>query len=632
MRFGRLAILFLGTLPIAAQTKAGPSPEVLYARCKESVVTILTFDVNRGPVGQGSGFIVAKNRLVTNYHVLAGSASASIIFNDGSIAIVTSVVAASSPKDLAIVEAQTGNRSPVELGNELELKVGETIYAIGTPKGLSASLSNGLVSAFRQEEGQFLIQITAQIAPGSSGGPLFNSQGQVVGVTTSRLKDGSFGFAMGAGDVQHLLKVPLGMKIQLSDLTSDESATPDNELSSAQTLFDQKKYDDALVSFKSLSEVARTSFDGQLLLCKIAQERKDYSGSIQACDAAIDARPNAAAPFGLNAFSALMLGNTEQAEIAAAKAVRLSDEVYYKNLLGLVHYSEEKYELVPKDLPADSGDAFVLTLLTGAAFHNRDYDSFRRLHTKVTALKGDGNGWTLFTDGLAAERELKWDVALDKYKNCDADSDFIDSICAVAVARIEVRQGNYSSAKSDVDSALSRYPKNHDVISEGIFIDLLVGDTGNADRLHEALKATSAGPDEFTDCLYYYGRNQTLLATTHCQAAIHGNENNYVAWSNAGYVALDSGEFRSATSYFSKALNLFDASKEKHTVTEELDLCWGTIVAEYYSGDKKKAKNLYRVVKKDYPQFVTTNALKQLPLVWSDSTVKLIDKVAADFK
>ena len=99
-----------------------------------------------------------------------------------------------------------------------------------------------------------------------------------------------------------------------------------------------------------------------------------------------------------------MLGNTEQAEIAAAKAVRLSDEVYYKTLLGLVHYSEEKYELVPKDLSADSDDAFVLTLLTGAAFHNRDYDSFRRLHTKVTALKGDGNGWTLFTDGLAAER------------------------------------------------------------------------------------------------------------------------------------------------------------------------------------------------------------------------------------
>lgn len=632
MRLSHLAIIFLGVLPIAAQTKGMSSPDVLYARCKESVVTILTFDVNRAPVGQGSGFIVAKNRVVTNYHVVSGSASASIIFNDGSIAMVTSVVAASGPKDLAIVEVETGTRLPVVLGNEVQLKVGETIYAIGTPKGLSASLSNGLIGAFRQNEGQFLIQITAQIAPGSSGGPLFNSQGQVVGVTTSRLKDGSFGFAMGAGDVQHLLKVPLGVKVQLSDLISDGTPAPENELSSVQTLFDQKKYDDALASIRTLSELARTSFDGQLLLCRIAQEKKDYGSSIQACNAAIQARPNAAIPLGLNAYSLLMVGDTEQAEIAAAKAADLSDEVYYKNLLGLIHYTEEKYELVPKELSADSGDAFVLTLLTGAAFHNRDFDSFRRLRTKVTALKGDGNGWTLFIDGLAAERDLKWDVALEKYKNCDADSDFIDSICAIAVARTEVRQGNYGTAKSDIDSTVSRYPKNHDVLSQAIFVDLLVGNTGEADRLHEVLKATPAGPDEFTDCLYYYGRNQGLLATSHCKAAIQQNENSHAAWSNAGYVALDNGEFQSALSYFSKASQLFNASNEKRTVTDVLDLCWGSIVAKYYSGDKKGAKSLFRALKKDYPQFVTTTALKQLPLVWSDGTVKLVDKVGADFK
>ena len=77
---------------------------------------------------------------------------------------------------------------------------------------------------------------------------------------------------------------------------------------------------------------------------------------------------------------------------------------------------------------------------------------------------------------------------------------------------------------------------------------------------------------------------------------------------------------------------MFYASKDKHTVTQEVDLCWGIIIADYYSGDKKSAKNLYREVKKNYPQLVTTTALKQLPLVWSDGTAKLIDRVAADFK
>ena len=81
-----ILILLLGSIPVAAETKAAsPSPEVIYSRCKASVVTILTFDKNRAPLSQGSGFVVAKNRVLTNYHVLAGSVSASVIFNDESI-------------------------------------------------------------------------------------------------------------------------------------------------------------------------------------------------------------------------------------------------------------------------------------------------------------------------------------------------------------------------------------------------------------------------------------------------------------------------------------------------------------------------------------------------------------------
>jgi len=113
---------------------------------------------------------------------------------------VKSVVYSMPPEDVATVEAETGNRPPLSWGDELQLKVGEAVYAIGAPSGLSTSLSNGLISAFRLDKRDVLfIQITAIIAPGSSGGPLFNSQGQVVGITTSRLKDSDFGFAVGIG-------------------------------------------------------------------------------------------------------------------------------------------------------------------------------------------------------------------------------------------------------------------------------------------------------------------------------------------------------------------------------------------------------------------------------------------------
>jgi tetratricopeptide (TPR) repeat protein len=411
-----------------------------------------------------------------------------------------------------------------------------------------------------------------------------------------------------------------------------ETANPAHELDAVQTLFDQKKYDEARASFDALPSPAKTAFEGQLLLCKIEQERKEYRLAVQACNAAIQSRPNVGVPYGLNAYSLLMLGEIEKAEAPAAKAAELSSEVYYKKLLGLIHYTEEKYELVPKDMPEDSNDTFMLTLLTGAAFHNRDYEAFRRLRTKLTSLKGNDNGWNLYVDGLTAQRELNWDVALEKYKKCDADSDFIDPVCLIAAATTELTQTNYSAAKTDIDKVLSEHPRNPDAVLQGIFINLRVGDIAEAERLHGVMNAIKPANADFMDCLYYYGRNQPLLATSHCQAAIRGNENNNTVWSNAGYAALDNGDFQSAITDFAKAWELFYASKEKHTVIEELDLWWGTLAAEYYSGDKKRAKELYRTLKKTYPQFATTIALKQLPLLWSDNTVKLMDKATEDLK
>lgn len=632
MKFRHFPVLVLLAVPVHAQIKGSVTPEAVYAKSKASVVTILTFDANRAPLAQGSGFIVGKNRVATNYHVVAGSTSASIIFDDGSMALVTSVISGSEPKDLVIIETETGNRPALPLGDELQLKVGETIYAIGTPKGLSASLSNGLVSGFRQDEGQFLIQITAPISSGSSGGPLLNAQGQVVGITTARLKDGSFGFATGVGDLKHLLKVPLGVRVQLSDLSAEQSATPPDELKSVQQLYDQKKYDDAFASFNALSNSTKPSFDAQLLLCKIQEQRQNYQLAIDACNAAIEAKPEITEPYTFKALSYVMLGKADEAEAAASKALKFSDDVYARNILGFIHYYQEKYDLVTKDLSASSEDAFVLNLLAGASLHKHDYESFRKFKDKITMLQGEGNAWALFTAGAAAERELNWDVAIDKYKKCDAEKDFIDPICRVSIVRAELRQLNYNAAKSDIDAAISNYPVNHDVLAEALFVNLVVGNTAEADHLHELLKNTAQGQDDFHDCLYYYGRNQPLLARTHCEAAIQSNESSYTVWSNAGYSELDNGDFRSALTHFAKAAQIFYDSKEKHTGTEEIDVSWGIITAEYYAGNKKDAKNMYRALKKSYPEFLTTASLKQLPLVWSDETLRLIERVAADFK
>jgi len=411
-----------------------------------------------------------------------------------------------------------------------------------------------------------------------------------------------------------------------------EASAPGSALDAVQVLFDQKKYDDARTSFDALASFVKTSFDGQLLLCKIEQERKQYREAMQACNSAIQSRPNVSTPYGLNAFTLLMLGESEQAEAPAAKAAELSGDLYYKKLLGIVYYAEEKYGLVPKQIPADSKDSFSLTLLAGAAFHNRDYEAFQRYRGQLTTLKGKDHAWNFYADGLTAQQELRWDDALDKFKKCAADGDMIDPICSIAAANTELTQSNYSAAKADIDEVLKTFPKNQDAVMSGIFINLRVGDYAEAERLHGIMNAIRPANADFMDCLYYYGRSQPLLATKPCQAAVQANQNSNTAWSNAGYAALDNGDFQSAISDFAKAWELFYASKEKHTVIQELDLWWGSMTAEYFSGDKKRAKELYNLLKKTYPQFTTTLSLKQLPLLWSDTTVKLMDKAEADLK
>ena len=271
-------------------------------------------------------------------------------------------------------------------------------------------------------------------------------------------------------------------------------------------------------------------------------------------------------------------------------------------------------------------------MLAGAALHNGDYASFSRYRDKLTSQKGSNHGWALFSDAATAERDLNWDAALDKYKKCADDSDFIDPICSINVANIEFLQGNYSAAKADIDSVLAAHPRNPQAISEGIVISLRVGDTAEADRLHEVMVSLKPTFLDSIECLYYYGRNQPLLATSHCQASVRASPNDYGAWDNAAYVALDNGDFQTAVTYFSKSTQLFYASKDKHTVNQELDLWWGALTAEYYSGDKKRAKELYRSLQKTYPQYTTTLSLKQFPLLWSDTTVKLMDRAAADLQ
>jgi len=151
-------------------------------------------DVFEIPGGTGSGFIWdKKGHIVTNYHVIEGANKALVTLSDNSSYEAT-VVGTAPEKDLAVlrINAPASSMKPIPVGNSANLKVGQTVLAIGNPFGLDQTLTTGVISALGREIQsrsempiRDVIQTDAAINPGNSGGPLLNSSGQLIGVNTA---------------------------------------------------------------------------------------------------------------------------------------------------------------------------------------------------------------------------------------------------------------------------------------------------------------------------------------------------------------------------------------------------------------------------------------------------------------
>ena len=177
----------------------------LFKASKDSVVLIISFDHNLEALGYGSGFFVGKgNTIITNYHVIKGGKYFAIKLNGGKIGKVNSILRYDKKHDLALLgSSYKGN--PLPLAAE-RADVGEDIIAIGNPQGLVGTLSKGLVSGIREDTKSYYYQITAPISPGSSGGPIINKHGQVIGVSTAYLEEGqNLNFAVPSLYIQNLL-------------------------------------------------------------------------------------------------------------------------------------------------------------------------------------------------------------------------------------------------------------------------------------------------------------------------------------------------------------------------------------------------------------------------------------------
>ncbi|HEX8706762.1 MAG TPA: tetratricopeptide repeat protein [Pyrinomonadaceae bacterium] len=211
-RTSSLLLLFL--LLCVATPGAGAQellPE-LVKRIKPSVVSVVTYDLKGERLSRGSGFFTAPDRVVTNRHVLEGAYKAEVHTAGDLTFNVRGVLALDGEGDIALlqVDAPAGMASPLSVARTTPQE-GESIVVIGNPLGLEGSVSNGIVSAVRDipNFGR-IIQITAPISPGSSGSPVINMRGEVIGVATLQLADGqSLNFAVPSDRVVQLQVGPV---------------------------------------------------------------------------------------------------------------------------------------------------------------------------------------------------------------------------------------------------------------------------------------------------------------------------------------------------------------------------------------------------------------------------------------
>lgn len=185
-----------------------------------SVVLIVIYDKTGDIYGVGSGFFIEPGKILTNAHVVEDAYSAEVSSENEYYDQIT-VLKSDIASDLALIEVEDRGEPVLEFEEEEKIRPGQRVIVIGNPLGLEKTISDGLISAIRAVDGKpQAIQISAPISPGSSGGPLLNLNGRVIGVASASIVEGqNLNFAIGVDAIKGFLSIsdsPKKLQIAMS--------------------------------------------------------------------------------------------------------------------------------------------------------------------------------------------------------------------------------------------------------------------------------------------------------------------------------------------------------------------------------------------------------------------------------
>lgn len=405
-----LLALCVEPLALAQDTERGRE---IYKKAARSVFLLVTKSKGGQPIAQGSGFLVAGSRIVTARHLISGD---SVVVDLGSARVPAKIERVDALNDLAVLSVAVEMASePLSFASSAPLP-GDAVFAIGNPQGLERSISAGVVSGVRQIEGRQLLQISTPISPGSSGGPILNRAGEVVGVAVGLLESGqNLNFAVPATLVRRLLS-------RAAD-SADAGLVTIAEIEALRIRQGQMKYsadpDSEWQQLEQrLAEMWKTALaqagNRELILERIAEGAalENVDAAISACERLVQLKPSPERHLKLASLltsKSRLIDEPQKAEVLvrAEKAARLA--------LRAGQSAESLYRLA--DILEDEGAysesadnfrrAFELSRKTGRS--DDEANALRGLVRTAYSLKRDSEGQRWFQALVETGKATFWD-------------------------------------------------------------------------------------------------------------------------------------------------------------------------------------------------------------------------------
>ena len=422
-------------------------------------------DTQGKPICYGSGFFVSPTHIVTNFHVVAEAAKGSVkLVNKTKTYPIQGVVAIDQENDLAILKVTIRGIEPLSLGNSEKVRIGERVYVAGNPKGLEGTFSDGIISRITTQNGKKRLQMTAPISPGSSGGPVLNSRGKVIGVAFMTIRSGqNLNFAIPSKYIPALLN---DVKEPIPPNSSKEKISAKTYFKRGDTKYFLERYEDAILDYDAAIRLNPGYVEAynHRGLAKASLGR--HKAAISDYDKAIRLNPTFAPAYNNRGITKDELRQYTSAIIDFDKAINIEPDayiVYWNRALAKYHLGQYTSAI------SDYGKVIILGAIS---------DDGKTLELVVEAY---------YNRGVVKEHLGQYASAINDYdKAIKLNPDYVDAY--INRGAMKDYLGQYASAINDFNKAIKLNPGSVlAYLNRGIAKEHLGRETGDPGQYASAI-------------------------------------------------------------------------------------------------------------------------------------------------